>query len=151
MQSVSNYIQKQILQVCVVRGFCARYQLTCAADHCVFSNLPTFVKWNVQRTPVVQSVQGMQKVKWLIHALSQHVNKTIYSARQCKVVSLLPSTTIYLYRHVHRHRLGTTYTACGVNKNAECLVPSDTHCGWHITLSSFLSSSCHIWCKMHSK
>lgn len=59
--------------------------------------------------------------------------------------SLSPSTTIYLYRNVHRYRPGTTYTACGVNKAAEHPVPSDTQ-----PCPTFLiCQSCHIWCKTH--
>ena len=60
--------------------------------------------------------------------------------------SFSPSTTIYLYRNVHRYRPGTTYTACGVNKAAEHPVPSDTQ-----PCPAFLiCHSCHIWCKTHT-
>lgn len=34
-------------------------------------------------------------------------------------ISLSSSTTIYLYRCTHRHRPGTTHTACGVNRDIE--------------------------------
>lgn len=56
------------------------------------------------------------------------------------MVLLFASTPIYLCRYVHRRRPGTTYTACGVNKNAEHPLPSDTHHRQQTTLSSFLSS-----------
>ncbi len=80
------------------------------------------------------------EVKWLIHAVSQHVSEFVYSDL-CIVRCLsFPPPLFILYRHVHRHRPGTTYTACGVNKNAERPVPSDTHRGRHTTLSFFLLS-----------
>lgn len=55
---------------------------------------------------------------------------------------LFAFTTIYLYAHVRRHRPGTTYTACGVNKNPE------THTSWTVVSAVLFSLS--FWCKRHS-